>query len=247
MKIRLKHKKITFLIIFLVLPIATIVSVNANDTTEIDFLIYLRNDDSQILVDELIVKAESLGLSVNAMYVTWDEWCLLSDIGAYDISYGGIQIAYNIDTIFNLVYSAIGLDWMVLKHDDAKLTELINQLLNYYFAAQTTPMEDIPALIDDMIDKFQDVEERLWEKQLIFPLAQWLNPMFACNDALYINSKAGHVFADENLRFSYSSIIDRSLFVDYWSTHVPFTVSGTYHMFGWSSYHNFELPNCLPI
>jgi hypothetical protein len=246
MKIRLKHKKLTYLIIFLVLPITTIVSVTADDSTEIDFIVYLRSEQEQYLVDSLIASAESIGFSVNTIYLSWDEWVATDSAGAFDISYGGIQIAYNIDSIINLVYCVIGLEWMVLKHSDAILSMNINQLLNYYLSLQTTAEEDMLDLLNDMLDKFHDVEERLWEKQLIIPLAQWLNPMMACNPSLFINSQEGKVFADEDLRFSLASAINRSLFVDYWASILPFPVYETYHMYLWSSYHNFDLPNCLP-
>ncbi|NHJ46589.1 MAG: hypothetical protein FK733_02260 [Asgard group archaeon] len=230
----------------MVLPIATIVSVTSDDTTEIDFIIYLRSEHEQYLVDSLFASAESIGLTVNPMYLSWDDWLAADDAGAYDISYGGIQIAYNIDTIINLVYCTIGLEWMVLKHSDAKLSKFVNQLFNYYISLQTTADEDLPDLLADMLNKFNDVEERLWEKQLIIPLAQWLNPYLACNSALFINSQEGNVFADEDLRFSLASAIDRSLFVDYWSAILPFPVYEVYHMYLWSSFHNFNLPNCVP-
>jgi hypothetical protein len=245
-KIKLKHKKITFLIIFLVLPIATMVSVTSDDAMEIDFIIYLRSEYEQYLVDSLIASAESTGFTVNPIYLSWDDWLAADTAGAFDISYGGIQIAYNIDTIINLLYCTIGLEWMVLKHSDAKLSKFVGQLFNYYMSLQTIADEDLPDLLADMLDKFHDVEERLWEKQLIIPLAQWLNPQFACNSALFINSQEGKVFADEDLRFSLASAIDRSLFVDYWASLLPFPVYEAYHMYLWSSYHNFDLPNCLP-
>ncbi len=246
MKIRLKHKKITFLIIFLVLPIATIVSVNADDTTEIDFVIYLRAGE-QYLVDAMINSVESFGFSVNAIYCTFEEWGVITSAGAFDLAYGGISISYNIDDIFNLAYCLAGLDWLVLKHDDAKLHKFVNQLIfDYYLQAPYTAPEDMPALIADMIDKFHDVEERLWEKQLIIPLAQYSNPDLVFTPALFLNAMNGKVFADENLRFSLASLIDRSLFVDFFASLVPFLVYETYHMYGWSSYHNFDLPNCLP-
>ncbi|NHJ31618.1 MAG: hypothetical protein FK732_02030 [Asgard group archaeon] len=220
--------------------------MTSEETEEIDFIIYLRNETSQVLVDELIFKAESLGLSVNAIYLDWDTWCLYADAGDFDLAYGGIQIAYPIDDIFNLAMMMTGLEFMVLKHDDAKFSNAV--WANYYriFEAQVTPLEEMGDLIADMLDTFHDAEERLWEKQLIFPLAQFISPYYASTDIVVPNCKAGHIFANEDLRLTYSSIIDYSLFVDYWTALLPYTVWGTHHMYGWASCHDSSLPNCLP-
>ena len=245
-KIRLKHKKLTLIVILLCLPIATIISVTSDESEEIDFVIYLRDESTQVLVDELIFKAECLGLSVNPIYLSWEDWTARVSGDDWDISYGGIQIAYPIDDIFNLAMMMTGLEFMVLKHSDAKFSKAVWANYNRIFEAQVTPPEEMGDLITDMIDTFHDAEERLWEKQLIFPLAQWISPVFTHTDVLVPNCKAGHVFADEALRLTYSSIIDYSLFVDYWAARLPFAVWGTYHMYGWSSCHDSDLPNCLP-
>ena len=230
----------------MVLPIATIVSVTSEETEEIDFVIYLRNDSSQVLVDELIFKAESLGLSVNAIYLSWDDWVLYTDLGDYDLAYGGIQIAYPIDHIYNLVYMMTALEAFILQHDDAKFSNAVWTNYYRYLQRESIPPGEMADFISDMITTFHDAEERLWEKQLIFPLAQWISPYFAHTDFVTPNCKAGRVFADEDLRLTYSSIIDYSLFVDYWTNLLPFTAWGTHHIYGWASCHDSTLPNSLP-
>lgn len=229
------------------MPIATLISVTSDDPEEIDFLIYLRDAESQVLVDELILKAENLGLSVNAIYLTWEEWQYRATYtDDWDMTYGGTLLTTNQDNIFNLAYWITGLEYYFIKHDDAKFSTAVWSLWGWLMEAQVTPPEEMGDLISDMIDKFHDAEERLWEKQLIFTFAQWLNPYYACNDVLVPNCKAGRVFANEELRLAYSSIIDHSLFVDYHSARLPFTVYDTYHLYEWSSFHNIELPNYSP-
>jgi hypothetical protein len=202
----------------------------------------------QLVADELISKAETLGLSVNAIYLTAEEWLAAAFAGNYDLGYGGAFLGLNIDNIFNLASQFIWFESYVLKHSDVKLTNFVIQLVNYYYAAQTTPAEDLPDLIDDMVDKLHDIEERLWEKQLIIPLYQSLYyyPGYVATASINFNSQEGRIFADDDLRITYSSIIDRSLILDFWTSYMPIPLYETYHLWGWSSYHNFDLPNGVP-
>ncbi len=146
-----------------------IFSVTADETNEIDFIIYLRNDGSQAVVDELILKAESLGLTVNPIYLDWVAWM---DAALYtsdwDLAYGGLSIGYPVDNIFNLAYDMAGLNFFKLRHDDAILNKFALDLWMMLNTAQNDPAVDIVDLMTDMIDKFHDAEERIWEKQYIF-------------------------------------------------------------------------------
>ena len=86
---RLKHKKKAILLILLVIPIATIISVNANESEEIDFIYYISNPFAQAQIDELVSTAESLGLVVNAIQYI-NPYALIARMytGDYDLAFG---------------------------------------------------------------------------------------------------------------------------------------------------------------
>jgi len=243
--IRLKHKKLTFLLILLVLPIATICSVNANESEEIDFIYFAYNPYIFLLTNELATKAESLGFTVNAIYYE-NPYEMIARMysGDYDIAYGPALVMPYMDTIFQFATSIITVEQQIIFHNDVVFSQIVTDLMNYLYAVESTPEEDLPILLGDILDKAHDAEERLWENQLIIPLGYTADyvPGMMTSMNVYINSQEGRMFENTELRIKYASIIDRTVFTNYWAL-LPFAVYETNHLYGWTSYHDFDLPN----
>ncbi|HUT82774.1 MAG TPA: hypothetical protein VMZ29_16380 [Candidatus Bathyarchaeia archaeon] len=224
------------------------VQVNADENPVIDFLIY-NNPDVQVIVDEIIASAEDVGLTVNPIYI--DDWNYYLYLVIYttnwDMYYGG-TLGNNIpDTIFQLAYGNMGLHYYYLKHDDAKYAKFSLQLYQWFLQAQADPSVVDDDYINDMIDKFHDAEERLWEKQLIITLAEFVNPIGDVrNDVLMPNCLPGHAFADKGLRLAFSHAIDRTIIVNTRIGQGFTDVNILYQLYSCSMYHDTTLPNNLP-
>ena len=229
--------------LFLLAPL----SVSAKEINEIDFIIYLRNEEIQPFIDELIYKAESLGLIVNPIYMEWEDWYYATHhTDWWDLSFGGVLLASATDDISTLSFTVMGLDYVLLRHDDDRLHDLAWDLWNMRMLLESGADVDIDDLTEDMIEKFYDAEERLWEKQYMFTFLQYLTGQAVYSEIAIPNCKAGHAFADENLRLTFSTIIDRSILWDYYLNFPTISTYELYHIHQWSSFHNADLPNCLP-
>ncbi len=210
-------------------------------------IIWLEFPEKQVIVDEIIFKAESLGLSVNPIYLNFDEWrerATFTD--DWDLTYGGILNIPNVDDIFTHAYILGILNYIVLKPDDPKLIKQTDKIYGMFWEAQENPYVVDEDFLDDMTDKFHDIEECLWENQYMFTFVRWVEPALRNGESMNVNCLPGRVFADDALRLEFNSIIDRSVFLDYHSTYNPYPVYEFYHMFQWASYHDSSLPNCYP-
>ncbi|MHA1367365.1 MAG: hypothetical protein ACTSP5_13265 [Candidatus Heimdallarchaeota archaeon] len=233
-KIKLKHKKLTMFVIFLGLLLLPVFSVSAEEATEtVDFIIYLTNPDVQIIVDEIITSAEDIGLNVNPIYILdWNYFTyLLLFTTDWDLAYGGFLNNNNPDTLFQIAYGNMGLNFYYLKHNDAKYAKFSLQLYQWLLLAQEGPSVVNDDYINDMVDKFHDAEERLWEKQLIITLCEFMGGGPLRNNVLMPNSLSGHVFADEDLRLTFSRAIDRTVAVDYHLAMGHTSVNVLYHLY----------------
>jgi len=222
----------------------TIVSVNADVADEIDFMIFLTTPEVQVVVDEIIESAESLGLRINPIYVDWNTFMFsLMFSSSWNLAYGGYLNTPYPDTIFSLAYGVMGMSYYFTKHDDAKFAAAATKLWIGLNEAPETPPEEMNTLIEDMIDSFHDAEERLWEKQIIITLAEFINSAgMIKSDVLTPNCKAGHVFADETLRLAFSAAINRNVVLDYHASMGMYTAYEAYHLYGWSQFHDTSLP-----
>ena len=145
-----------FLVI--IIPITPIL-VLANETKEIDVIIYYY-EGKDALYDEVISKAESLGLTVNPIYLTFAQWYYEThNTDWWDLSYGAILKAYAIDDIATLGYTVMGTNYYLLRHDDTKLDKLAWDLWNMRTELLSNPDVNVEDLSEDMLDKFHDVEE----------------------------------------------------------------------------------------
>jgi len=223
-KIRLKHTKIIVLFLALCLPLTTISSAYACKSKEIDFVIWVERPEKQVVVDEMILKLESLGLTVNAIYMNYDEWIANGNTDDYDIRYGAESWTWFIDDIFQLAWLMSMVNPHMLRHNDKKLNNLVDEL--------------------------HKIEKRLWVKKYIMPLAQWegIDPWgiglpFVYTEVLTLNCFEGSVFSNMNLRRRLFHRIDRNVFLDYHAVYNPYETYTVYHLFQMSIYHDANLPN----
>ncbi|HUU77409.1 MAG TPA: hypothetical protein VMX55_03635 [candidate division Zixibacteria bacterium] len=229
----------------------TVFSITAEEPTEIDFLIFIYYQEEQVVVDEIIESAESLGLVVNPIYISdWNYFqYLIMMTNDWDIYYGGSMNTYtgSADNIFNCAYGNMGYNYYYLRHNDVKYNKFSLKLWGMLQAYVADPSIADASFIDDMYDKFHDCEERLWEKQLIMPLAKFVNlEGNLMLKHLTPNCLPGYAFSDEDLRLAFSRAIDRTVVVDYLLGFGFTFVDIFYHAFGYSTCHDTTLPNCLP-
>lgn len=242
-KMRLKHKTITILILVLCLPVSTVFMANAHVGKEVNFLVWVETPEKQVVVDEIIDTMESLGLIVNTVYMpTLDDWILEETVGIYDLTYGGLSYTFGIDDIFQIAWLLSMINPHMLRHHDIKLNNLIGELTAMLEAAQLDPTVATEEYMAEMIDIFQDVEKRLWKKLYILPFVQWFGGIYF-TEVLVPNAKLGHVFNSLGLRKALYHGVDRNVFLDYHATYNPFPVYEVYHLFQMSPYHDTSLPN----
>ena len=226
-------------------------STTSDETTSITFLVYSHYAEEQVVVDEIIESAESVGLTVNTVYI--DNWnyflYLIMMTDNWDLYYGGSMNTYEglNDNIFNCAYGNMGYNYYYLRHDDVKYNESSWKLWNWHLAAMADPSIVDDDYIGDMLDKFHDCEERLWEKQLLMPLAKFIN--FEGKLMLKLltpNCLPGYAFNDESLRLAFSNALDRTVVVDYLLGFGFSYAEVIYHTFGHSVCHDTTLPNTIP-
>ncbi len=253
-KIRFKHLKIIVPILLLCLPLATMfVKTTKSDSDVVTMIIWLETPEKQAIVDEIITSIEDLGLSVNAIYLaTLDEWRFYP--GDYDLSYGGIMSLPEEGDIFMFAFVNVLLNYYALKHTDTKIFKCVDKLWAMYWEAVENPDIVDEEFLDDMVNTFQDIEERLWEKQYYSVFNQWWEPWTwewgvpsMRTEAIVYNCLPGHIFADKDLRLALNEEIDRDVFLDYHSVYNPYETTLVYHLFQWLPFHDASLPNCYPI
>ena len=224
------------------MPLTTISSAYACRTKEVDFYIWLEFPEKQIIVDEIIFKLESLGLRVNAIYLGWDDWFAVANTNDFDIMYGGLSYTFGIDDIFGLAFLIGLINAHMLRHNDKKLTKLIDNLGAMSDAAAADPTLVTEDYMAKMIDIFNKIEKRLWKKQYLPTYVQWFDGIYY-TEVTNLNSLKGHVFHNKYLRKAFSQSIDRSVFLDYHAVYNPLETYAVYHLFQMSIFHDTSLPN----
>ncbi|NHJ31620.1 MAG: hypothetical protein FK732_02040 [Asgard group archaeon] len=219
------------------------------ETPVVDLIIWLETPEKQVMADEIITKVESLGISVNAIYLEFDEWRYRATFtDDYDLSFGGILNLPDVDDIFTHAYIFGILNYIVLRCDDPKLIKQTDKIYGMFWEAMMNPDVVDEDFMNDMIDVFHDIQERLWENQYMFTFVQWIDPVAGLRngESMNVNCLPGRVFEDISLRLELNSIIDRSVFLDYHAAYNPYPTYEFYHFFHWTSYHDTSLPNTYP-
>ncbi|NPD88190.1 MAG: hypothetical protein HGN29_05685 [Asgard group archaeon] len=249
----MKHKKLIFSLILIGLVGFAWLPAAQTTTPVVDFVIWLMEPERQVLVDEMIEKTESLGLEVNTIYVdTLDDWALYAhETQDYDLIYGPFMTLPKDMDILEIAY----ISWIlsiVLLHTDKKIFTKTEILVDGWIEATWIN----PDLINDedfvnkMVDAFNIVEKRLWIKQYESVFVQfetetsdeWGVPSMR-TDVLNYNCLKGRVFFDTDLRVQLNSIIDRTVFLDYYAQYTSYDVYEAYHLFQFSPFHNPKLTN----
>lgn len=242
---------------FLLLSIllTTMVSVISDDDDDqvLTILIWLERPEKQVIIDEIIRALEECDLEVNTLYMpTLEAWQDYE--GDYDLWYGGIQELPRDGDIFMYAFINYLLYEFIMMYEDAKISKNVGKLWDMYLEAIDDPDVVDEAFIDDMVDAFQDIEERLWEKQYLIVFNRWLEPSSDIwgpvptmnTETLGYNCLPGNVFADPKLRLELNEEIDRDVFLDYHSSYNPYSTYEVYHVFQWLPFHDTSLPNEYP-
>ncbi|MCG3227638.1 MAG: hypothetical protein H7645_12030 [Candidatus Heimdallarchaeota archaeon] len=252
----MKHKKLIFgLILIGLVGFAWLPAVQTatTDATVVDFVIWLMEPERQVLADEMIEKTESLGLVVNTIYVdTIDDWALYAhETLDYDLIYGPFMTLPKEMDIFFIAYIEYILSFVILS-DDNKIYKNADKLLDMWMQANwyNPDLFNDEDFINDMVDLFNDNEERYWEKQYESIFVQfetetseeWEVPSMR-TDALNYNCLPGRVFHNTDLRLQLNSIIDRTVFLDYYALYTSYSVYEVHHLYQFSPFHDATLPN----
>ncbi|MHA1954722.1 MAG: hypothetical protein ACW96U_12330, partial [Candidatus Heimdallarchaeaceae archaeon] len=104
--------------------------------------------------------------------------------------------------------------------------------------------------VNEMVDAFNVIEKRLWIKQYESVFVQfetetsdeWGVPSMR-TDVLNYNCLKGRTFFDTDLRVQLNSIIDRTVFLDYYAQYTSYSVYEAHHLFQFSPFHDAKLPN----
>ncbi len=193
-----------------------------------------------------------MGFNVAAdYYYDLYEWIAAGQAFDYDLSYGGQSYTWDIDNIFQLAWFAFILNDHMFYHDDADLDAISLSLWDMMNAAMVDPTIATEEYINEMIDIFNQWETILWFKKYLLPFVQWeapLNygpfvfPAAKYTEVIVLKSGDGRVFSNIFYRWILSSIIDRSVFLDYHAAYNPYETYPVYHLFQESIYHS-DLPD----
>jgi hypothetical protein len=220
-------------------------------TTVVDFVIWLETPEKQFVIDEMITKTESLGLVVNPIYVTFNEWIFYAHGSHdYDLLYGPYMTIPKDMDIFFIAFIEYILTIAVLSYDN-KIYSNTGKLFDMYFEAMMNPDVVDEEFINDMVDKFHDNQERYWEKQYYSVFVQFETPYSdewgqvpsMRTDTINYNCEPGRVFADTDLRLQLNSIIDRTVFLNYYAQYTSYSVYEVHHLYQFSPFHDSSLPN----
>lgn len=220
----------------------------ASKSKEIDVYLWVETPEMQVIADEIVFKLESLGLTVNAIYPTYEDWVAIGNTNEADLMWGGLSWTFDIDNIFGLAFILQLINAHMLRHEDKYLQKLVDKIGTMMDDAGANPDLVTEAYIEEMIKTFHKIEKRLWKKKYLMPFVQWegFHPWFGTikfTEVFTVNCFKGRVFHSKHLRTSLFRSIDRSVFLDYYAAYTPFDVYPVYHLFQMSIYHDTSLPN----
>lgn len=107
-------------------------------------------------------------------------------------------------------------------------------------------------LEEKFLDQFHNIERILYEKQLVFDYCYFPPPeapMIFVDKMSVINSAKGQVFSNNHLRLEIAQVFDRDFVCEIVQAALDlFGLEATqsYHLFGWSQYHDTSLPEDVP-
>lgn len=246
-----RRKLIISLGLTLLLCFPLINNATANTVVEVDWVlskVYLGTP----IVTGFVARAAEHGIAINAIGVENYELDLRLASGDYDLL-SGFYFTFFSDTINELtitLYYYFLLKISNFQFNDAKLNNQIMKLVDYYYKIMSSSEEDLEDAYDDFLNKFHDIEERLFEHQYLFTEISFLYYYAYPMVKLMIPNCLG-VLADEELRLTLSSLIDREAIAAFTAIVQPEPVTSniqpTVHLYSWSQYHDTSLPNEIII
>ena len=140
----------------------------------------------------------------------------------------------------------------LIQHRCSQLERKIIKLQRIYDDYNIAEGDKQVQLEEKFIAEFQKIERILFEKQLIYDYCYFPPPeapMIFCDKMSVINSAKGHVFSNNHLRIAMANVFDRDFVYEIVQVALSFLgldATQSYHLFGWSQYHDTNLPEGVP-
>ena len=242
-------------------------ATNATDTmVEVDFYAaFLREQYPEVnalmveMLENYVIAATDYGIQVNLHFISQEEANIRFFYGLYDIiDFPRVMSIYE-DTLESVISS---LDFYLFSgyfkynfEKVDKLTAAAEKIFLLYYQYLSAESEDQTDLFNDILDKFHDVEELLYESQIFEVNSHFVVDYFVYKveyiDCFWFNSLPGKILNNEDVRLTLSYLFDREQ-ISYIYTQIPYpfpmvSYTQTCHLFGWSQYHDTSLPEIPPL
>ncbi len=140
----------------------------------------------------------------------------------------------------------------LIQHRCTQLERKIIKLQRIYDNYFVAVGEKKDQLEQKFLDEFHKIEKILYEKQLIFDYCYFPPPeapLIFVDKMSVINSAKGYAFSNNHLRLEIARVFDRDFVCEIVQAALDlFGLQSTqsYHLFGWSQYHDTSLPESVP-
>ena len=261
-----RNKKMYGIILIILFGFSLGTAINTTKAMiEVDFYVaFLREQYPEVnalmieLWENYAIEAAEYGIQVNLLYISDNEAWYRFYTGNYDIidfprisSYYGDTFAHIIGTLEFYLFSGY------FRYSFKKVDKLVNDVIkiralyNEYLLAAP---EDQDVLFNDILDKFHDIEELLYESQIFEVNGHCVVDLgfykIQYTDFVWFNSLPGKILNNEDVRLTLSYLMDREQIAYIYSQipyPYPFEYITTCHLFGWSQYHDTSLPEVPPF
>ncbi|NPE09333.1 MAG: hypothetical protein GNW80_13690 [Asgard group archaeon] len=140
----------------------------------------------------------------------------------------------------------------LIQHRCSQLERKIIKLQRIYDSYIIAEGDKQVQLEEKFIAEFHKIERILFEKQLIYDYCYFPPPeapMIFCDKMSVLNSAKGHVFSNNHLRIAMANVFDRDFVCEIVKVALSFIgleSTQSYHLFGWSQYHDTTLLEGVP-
>ncbi|MHA1355037.1 MAG: hypothetical protein ACTSPK_03905 [Candidatus Heimdallarchaeota archaeon] len=140
----------------------------------------------------------------------------------------------------------------LIHHKCTQLTQKITKLQRIYDRYVIAEGEQIAILEGLFLKDFHKIEWILYENQLVFDYCYFPPPeapVIFVDKMSVINSAPDHVFSNRHIRLGIAKVFDRDFVCE--MVQIALDIFGlqatqSYHLFGWSQYHDTILPEGIP-
>ena len=140
----------------------------------------------------------------------------------------------------------------LIQHRCIQLERKIIKLQRIYDNYLVAEGDQKDFLEEKFLYHFHNIERILYEKQLVFDYCYFPPPeapMIFVDKMSVINSAKGNVFSNNHLRLEIAKVFDRDFVYEIVQVALSFLgleATQSYHLFGWSQYHDTSLPENVP-